>query len=164
MGFAASPLQVPGFSAQEPYLLPPVFLERSDAWMSVGEGTQGVSAGEVSGPFAELPTDGMTPAALGSVEPGSASRVCLVAYHFDAGEREELKLGSQILGADGQPLQTARLAVIGSTAAQPDGRRTLLLSFSAPPGLAPGRYGLRVFLQGAAGGATRQATAPFRVP
>ena len=164
MGFAAAPLQVPGFSAGEPYLLPPVFLERSDAWLTVGESGHGESAAEMPGLFAELPTEGMTPAVLGSVEPGAASRVCLVAYHFDAGDREELKLGSQILGADGQPLQTARLAVIGSTAARADGRRTLLLSFSAPPGLAPGRYGLRVFLQGAAGGATRQATAPFRVP
>ena len=95
---------------------------------------------------------------------GASSRVALVAYHFDAGDRPELKLGSQILAEDGRPLETVKLAVLGSTSPGVDGKRTLILSFPAPPGLAPGRYGLRVFLQGSAGGALRQATAPFVVP
>jgi hypothetical protein len=57
-----------------------------------------------------------------------------------------------------------KLAVLGAVPPTPDGKRMLLLSFPAPADLAPGRYGLRVFLQGGAGGATRQATASFLVP
>jgi hypothetical protein len=106
----------------------------------------------------------MAPAALPRVKPGEVGRVCLVAYHFDGGEKNQLGLGGQILGSDGRPMESVKLAVLGSTAPAADGKRTLLLSFPAPAGLAPGRYGLRVFLQGATGGALRQATAPFLVP
>ncbi len=40
----------------------------------------------------------------------------------------------------------------------------LLLSFQPPEGLAPGRYGLRIFLQDASTGQARHASAPFLVP
>lgn len=164
MGFSATPLDVPAFSPEEPYLLPPLFLEGAGSWIAVS-GSQG-AAGAASSPhpFAELPADGMAPVALARVAPGEAPRLCLVAYHFDGGERNELRLGSQILAADGRPMESVHLSVLGSTAPGPDGKRTLLVSFPAPPGLAPGRYGLRVFLGAAGGGAMRQATAPFLVP
>jgi hypothetical protein len=163
MGFSVQPLEIPTFAGGEPYLLPPVFLDRPDSWISIAGASRPDGRAQTN-PFASLPSDGLAPAALGNVAAGSASRLCLVAYHFDAGNREELKLGSQILGADGKPLEPVKLAVLGSTATAADGRRTLLLSFSPPSGLAPGRYGLRVFLQAADGGATRQATAAFQVP
>lgn len=162
MGFTVAPLEVPSFAGTEPLLMPPVFLEGAGPWVSVRGGAP--AGGGPSDPFAALPAEGLSPAALARVAPGAASRLCLVAYHFGTGEREELKLGSQILGEDGRPLEAGRLAVLGSTPPSPDGMRTLLLSFSAPPQLAPGRYGLRVFLQGGNGGAIRQSTAPFLVP
>jgi VWFA-related protein len=164
MGFVVTPLEVPVFAAREPYLLPPLFLEGGGSWVSVQSGTRPESASEPPNPFAQLPSGGLAPAALARVAPGDASRLCLVAYHFDGGDRNELRLGSQILASDGRPLESVKLAVLASTAPGPDGKRTLLLSFPAPSGLSPGRYGLRVFLQGATGGAMRQATAPFLVP
>jgi len=163
MGFSVTPVEVPAFSAREPYLLPPLFLEPGGSWVSVQGGGRPDPA-EVSNPFAELPTQGLAPAALARVSPQDASRLCLVAYHFDGGERNELKLGSQILAEDGRPMESVKLAVLGSTPPGPDGKRMLLVSFAPPAGLSPGRYGLRVFLQGAAGGAMRQSTASFLVP
>jgi VWFA-related protein len=160
MGSSAEPLEVPAFAASEPLLLPPMFLDSSEEWVAVA----GAPTSPSRNPFADLPSEGMVPAALARVAPGASSRIALVAYHFDAGEHEELKLGSQVLAADGQPLETVRLAVLGSTSAGADGKRMLLLSFPAPASLAPGRYGLRVFLQGSAGSPMRQATAPFVVP
>jgi len=164
MGFSVAALDVPAFSAAEPFLLPPVFLESTGDWISV-EGAGRKTAGAAPpNPFSSLSGEGLSPAVLARIAPGEASRLCLVAYHFPAGEREELKLGSQLLAADGRPLEPVKLAVLGSSAAGLDGRRTLLLSFSAPSSLAPGRYGLRVFLQGGSGGAVRQSTAAFLVP
>ena len=166
MGFSVTPVEVPAFSPGEPFLLPPLFLDGAASWIAVagasGGGTDASSA--VSNPFTQLPAEGMTPVALPRVVPGEAPRLCLVGYHFDGGENNELRLGSQILAADGKPLESVKLAILGSTAPGSDGKRTLLLSFPAPADLAPGRYGLRVFLQGATGGAMRQATAPFLVP
>ena len=166
MGFSATPVDVPAFAPGEPFLLPPLFLDGGPSWISLagssGGGADSDSA--AANPFAQLPSQGMAPAALARVTPGEAGRVCLVAYHFDGGEKNELRLGGQILAADGRPMESVKLAVLGSTAPGADGKRALLLSFPAPTGLAPGRYGLRVFLQGATGGATRQATAPFLVP
>jgi VWFA-related protein len=163
MGSSADALDVPAFTETEPLLLRPVFLDPSEEWVAVAAEGRG-SVAPSTNPFSDLPAEGMVPAALARVAPGASSRVALVAYHFDAGDRQELKLGSQILAEDGRPLETVKLAVLGSTSPGVDGKRTLILSFPAPPGLAPGRYGLRVFLQGSAGGALRQATAPFVVP
>ncbi|HWZ85491.1 MAG TPA: VWA domain-containing protein, partial [Thermoanaerobaculia bacterium] len=165
MGFSVAPLEVPVFSEARPLLLPPVFLADSAGWISVeGAGRADGIAAASTNPFAALPGDGLTPAVLARVAPGQASRLCLVAYHFATADREELRLGSQLLAADGRPLEAVKLSVLGSTAPGLDGKRTLLLSFSAPPDLAPGQYGLRVFLQGGAGGPARQSTAPFLVP
>ena len=165
MGFSVASLEVPAFLAEEPYLLPPLFLEGAGPWVSVqGAARTGATAAAAPNPFAALPGEGSLPAALARVEPGGVSRLCLVAYHFAANEREELKLGSQVLAEDGRPLTNVKLGVLGSTAPGPDGKRTLLLSFPAPGDLRPGRYGLRVFLQGGAGGTIRQSTAPFLVP
>jgi VWFA-related protein len=163
MGSSAEALEVPVFAESEPFLLRPLFLDPSEEWVAVAETNRGTGAPPTRNPFADLPADGMVPAALARVAPGASSRVALVAYHFDAGERQELKLGSQILAEDGRPLESVKLAVLGSTSGA-DGKRMMLLSFPAPAGLTPGRYGLRVFLQGSAGGALRQATAPFVVP
>jgi hypothetical protein len=96
--------------------------------------------------------------------PGAASRLCLVAYHFGSGESgEQLKVGGQLLDGTGRPLSGGELEVLGKSPVQPDGKRIFVLSFTPPEGLAPGRYGLRIFLQDAATGQARQASAPFTV-
>ncbi|HEY3205270.1 MAG TPA: VWA domain-containing protein [Thermoanaerobaculia bacterium] len=168
MGLTVSALHVPNFQAHQPYLLPPVFLENSGEWLLVrgrGKGETGVIAS--SGyPFLELSGESFSPAALPQVQPGRASRVCLVAYHFGAHEASDttLRVGNQILTSDGQPLKEGSLSVLGKSMPGADGKRMLLLSFTTPQGLAPGRYGLRIFLQDTATGQARQASAPFLVP
>ena len=166
MGLTIFPLQVPAFTAGEPYLLPPVFLESPGDWMSVSGRGKSASGGiePSSYPYLSLGAENMWPAALPRFRPGDASRVCLVAYHFGVGDSGELRLGSQILAADGQPLEGGKLAVLGKSVPEPDGKRMLLLSFTTPPGLGPGRYGLRIVLEDPATGQARQASAPFLVP
>jgi VWFA-related protein len=166
MGFSVTRLSVPAFAANEPFLLPPVFLESSEGWLAVmGPGkTEPGATLAVANPFATLPGEGLAPSALARVPAGRASYVCIVAYHFDAGARDELRLGGQLLAADGTPRGNVKLAVVGSTAPGPDGKRALLVSFSPPADLSPGRYGLRVFLQASAGGEVRQSSASFVVP
>lgn len=164
MGFSVTPVEVPAFAPSEPYLLPPMFLESAGDWVSVTGGGRGEGGASPANPFTATWGDGLMPAALARVAPGAAPRVWLVAYHFDSGERDELRLGGQVLAGDGRPLESVKLALVGSTAPGPDGKRSLVVSFGAPANLAPGRYGLRVFLQGGAGGAMRQATTSFLVP
>jgi len=166
MGLNVFSLHVPSFAPGEPYLLPPVFLESPGNWMSVGGRGKSASGGidPASYPFLSLGAENMWPAALPQVRPGDASRVCLVAYHFGAAGSGELRLGSQILASDGQPVKEGTLAVLGKSAPELDGKRMLLLSFTTPQGLAPGRYGLRIFLQDPTTGQARQASAPFVVP
>lgn len=166
MGLTVSTLHVPSFAADQPYLLPPVFLENSGPWIFLrgrGGAANGVIASSAN-PFLEFGKEGLTPAALGQIKPGQSSRVCLVAYHFGAAGSGELRLGSQILASDGQPVNEGTLAVLGKSVPEPDGKRMLLLSFTTPQGLAPGRYGLRIFLQDPTSGQARQASAPFLVP
>lgn len=165
MGLSVSSLLVPAFADDQPYLLPPVFLEGAGDWMLVrGRRQAGPVGARADSPLLQIPADGLAVTAEPRIQPGSASRVCVVAYHFGGpGGNEDLRLNGQIIAFDGRPVQEGRLDVVGKTAAEADGRRVLLLAFTAPESLTAGRYGLRIFLQDAAGRA-RQAWAPFRVP
>jgi VWFA-related protein len=167
MGFQVRSVHVPDFSRREPYVLAPVFLEHPGSWVTV----RGHGAGEDNGSgepaarlFAGLAGENAVPSAIPTLVPGAASRLCLVAYHFGAGESgEQFKLGAQLLDSAGRPLSGGELEVLGRSPAEADGRRVFLLSFKPPQGLTPGRYGLRIFLQDAATGQARQASAPFTV-
>ena len=167
MGFQVGSVHVPDFSRREPYVLAPVFLEHPGSWVTV----RGHGAGETNGSgepaarlFAGLAGENAVPSAIPTLVPGAASRLCLVAYHFGAGESgEQFKLGAQLLDSAGRPLSGGELEVLGRSPAEADGRRVFLLSFKPPQGLTPGRYGLRIFLQDAATGQARQASAPFTV-
>ena len=168
MGLSVSSLLVPAFAEDQPYLAPPVFLETAGDWVQVrgrrGPATPGARPEHST--LLEQPVDGegLAASAEPQVQPGSPSRVCLVAYHFGGpGGNDELRLNGQIIAFDGRPVQDGPLAVVGRSAAEADGRRVLLLAFTAPPNLSAGRYGLRIFVQDSAGRA-RQAWAPFRVP
>ncbi|MEP6993746.1 MAG: hypothetical protein ABI968_04415, partial [Acidobacteriota bacterium] len=167
MGLTVFSLHVPAFAPGEPYLVPPVFLESAGDWMSVGGRGTGANGGieGSSYPFLSLGATDMWPAALPRFRPGDASRVSLVAYHFGGAETGELRLGSQILASDGKPIEGAgKLTVVGKSAPEADGKRVLLLSFTTPQGLAPGRYGLRIVLEDPTTGQARHASAPFLVP
>ncbi len=164
MGLSVTTLSVPPFASGQPFLLPPVFLEGAGDWVAVQGAGREAAGDSPANPFATLPGSGLTPAAVARVARGDASRLCLVAYNLGAPDAKDLKLGSQILADDGRPLETVKLAVLGAVAPDAEGKRMLLLSFAAPPDLAPGRYGLRVFLQDGVGGPARQATTAFLVP
>jgi VWFA-related protein len=171
MGLSVSSLIVPAFTDDQPYLAAPLFLDGTGDWILVrgrrpaspaGAATSGGGA-PPSTPL-ELPGEGLAASAEPEVQPGSPSRVCVIAYHFGTpGGNDELRLNGQIIAFDGRPVQEGPLAIVGKTAAEPDGKRVVLLAFTAPANLAAGRYGLRIFVQDAAGRA-RQAWAPFRVP
>jgi len=167
MGLSVSSLLVPAFAQDQPYLAPPLFLEGSGDWVLIrgrrSSATPGVAA-EAASPLLGLPAEGWAASAEPRLQPGGASRVCLVAYNFGApGGNDDLRLNGQVIAFDGRPVQEGVLSVVGRTAAEADGRRILLLAFTAPPNLSAGRYGLRIFVQDASGRA-RQAWAPFRVP
>lgn len=164
MGLSVSSLQVPAFTAHQPYLLAPMFLEEKGEWLEL-RGRSSGAAGAAGYPVLALGNESFAPAALPEVPSGTASRVCLVAYHFGpASGAEALKVGSQVLSEDGRPLSEGGLSVLAKSTPEADGKRMLLLSFQPPEGLAPGRYGLRIFLQDAATGQARHASAPFLVP
>ncbi len=167
MGLSVSSLLVPAFVQDQPYLVPPVFLEGAGDWVLV-RGRRPLAtpsaAAAAESPLLELPAEGWAASAEPRLEPGSASRVCLVAYNFGApGGNDELRMNGQIIAFDGRPVQEGALSVVGRSGAEADGRRVFLLAFTAPANLSAGRYGLRIFVQDAAGRA-RQAWAPFRVP
>ena len=166
MGLSVSSLLVPAFAQDQPYLAPPVFLEGAGDWVLVrgrrNSATPSAPADAASS-LLELTGEGLAASAEPQLRPGSASRVCLVAYNFGApGGNDELRLNGQIIAFDGRPVQEGTLSVVGRSGAEADGRRVLVLAFT-PPNLSAGRYGLRIFVQDAAGRA-RQAWAPFRVP
>jgi VWFA-related protein len=166
MGFQVGSVHVPDFSRHEPYVVAPVFLEPPGSWVTVrGHGSAPGASGEPSSPlFAGLAGENAVPTAMPKLAPGSASRMCLVAYHFGASEEAgQFKIAAQLLDAAGRPLSGGALEVLGKSTADPDGKRVFLLSFTPPEGLAPGRYGLRIFLQDAATGQARQASAPFTI-
>ncbi len=161
MGLDVLPLRVPAFTPGKPYLLPPVFLESDGDWLVLRGRNR--ASGSPDSAWSGIGGDGVSPAAMPRARPGDALRLCLVAYHFGP-EGAGLKIGSQILGADGRPLPGGDLSLLGRSASEPDGRRMVLLSLKTPDGLAPGLYGLRIVVQDGATGEARQASAPFVVP
>ena len=164
MGLSVTSLQVPAFSAHQPYLLAPMFLEEKGEWLEL-QGKSSGAAGKAGYPILALGRESFAPAALPEVPSGSASRICVVAYHFGrASGTEALKVGSQILAEDGRPISEGVLSVLAKSTPEADGKRMLLLSFQSPQGMAPGRYGLRIFLEDASTGQARHASAPFLVP
>ena len=169
-GLAVTPIRVPSFAAGEPYLLDPVFLEAgSENWFAVRGAARSEGRGTPApSPFAALAGLGgenVVPAAAPHLAPGATARLCVVSYHFGTpGGPETIRIGSQLLDSEGRPIPPpGTLALLGKSAPDPDGRRLFLLAFTAPPDIAPGRYGLRILLEDAATSRRGQATAAFLV-
>jgi VWFA-related protein len=160
-GFSVQTLHVPTFTAGEPYLVPPIFLEPANGGMLVRRsGSSGASSED---PLLGAGVEDLVPAAVPAVQPGSPSRVSIVTYHFGDENREPiLKMGAQVLSEDGRPLGDGLIALLGKGPVEPDGRQLLLLSFT-PARLSPGRYALRVILQDGASGRGTQASTPFLI-
>jgi VWFA-related protein len=172
-GLAVTPVRVPSFAAGEPYLLDPVFLEAgSENWFAVRGAARTEGQGTSTPPppplaaLAGLGGENVVPAAAPHLAPGSTAKVCLVSYHFGrAGEKQDaFRIGSELLAADGRTLSPATISLLGKSLPEPDGKRLFLLAFTAPPEIAPGRYGLRVFIEDPSTSKRGQAEAAFVVP
>jgi VWFA-related protein len=162
-GLSVQSLHVPAFTAGQLYLVPPIFLEASNGGMLIRR--SGSSGSSSEDPLLGAGVEDLVPTAAPSLQPGSPSRVSIVAYHFGNGAQTEpiLKMGAQVLTEDGRPAGDGMITLVGKGPVEADGRQLLLVSFT-PAQLSPGLYSLRVILQDGATGRGSHASAPFRVP
>jgi VWFA-related protein len=161
-GLSVQSLHVPDFTAGQPYLVPPIFLEPSNGGMLIRRGN--TSGSSFEDPLLGAGVEGLVPAATPAVLPGSPSRVSIVAYHFGTEHSEPiLKMGAQVLTEDGRPLGDGMISLVGKGPVEADGRQLLVVAFT-PANLSPGRYALRVILQDGATGRGTHSSAPFLVP
>jgi VWFA-related protein len=156
MGLAAETVHVPDFSGNRPYLAAPLFLASPEQGLFVPGRAPGVSPDLVV-----ASAQGLVPSALPEVAPGARSRLSVLAFHFPDTGTDSLRIGAQVLSAEGRPLKEGTIAVLGQSPTGAKDRRALLVGFT-PPDLAPGRYALRVIVQDSAGRGA-QASAPFLV-
>ncbi len=172
-GLAVTSLRVPSFATDEPYLLDPVFLEpRSANWFAVRGTTRREGEGETNPPAPPLATlaglggENTVPAAAPRVAPGSTTKVCLVSYHLGGAAEtpDAYRIGSELVSADGRMLSPATISLLGKGAPEADGKRVFLLAFTAPADIAPGRYGLRIFMKDPSSSKRGQSSAVFVVP
>ena len=170
-GLTVTSLRVPSFGADEHYLLDPVFLEAgAPDWFAV-RGTTRLEA-EKNAPapllasLAGLGGENVVPAAAPHVAPGSTTKVCVVSYHLGGAVENPgaFRIGSELVDADGRTLSQATISLLARTPPEPDGRRVFLLAFTAPPDIAPGRYGLRVFMEDTSTSKRGQSSTVFVVP
>jgi hypothetical protein len=163
MGLAAESVRVPDFSAHEPYLAPPLFLESAPAGLFV-RGKIGDAAGKPGERIDWLADTGeaLVPTALPEVHSGSPAPVSVVAYWFGETDAAALKIGAQVLSEEGRPLGEGAIRVLEKSPESSDGRQVLVVAFT-PEQLSPGRYSLRVFLRDDATGRGGHASAPFLV-
>ena len=160
-GLVVQNLHVPTFTASQPYLVPPIFLEPSNGGMLVRR--SGSSGSSSDDPLLGAGVEDLIPTAVASLQPGSPSRVSVVTYHFGAENREPiLKMGAQVLAEDGRPIGDGLISLVGKGPVEADGRQLLLVSFT-PAKLSPGKYALRVMVQDGATGRGTQASTPFLV-
>ncbi|MET0619631.1 MAG: VWA domain-containing protein, partial [Thermoanaerobaculia bacterium] len=170
-GLTVTSLRVPSFGAGEHYLLDPVFLEAGTAnWIAVRGTTRREAEKDAPAPqlasLAGLGGENVVPAAAPHVAPGSTTKVCLVSYHLGgaAEKPDTFRIGSELVDADGRTLSPATISLLGRTPPEPDGKRVFVLAFTAPPDIAPGRYGLRVFMEDTSTSKRGQSSAVFVVP
>ena len=162
-GLDVSTLHVPTFTAGQPYIIPPIFLQAASGGMLV-RGRQKLPAGAAPSddPLLAAGVEDLVPATLASVVSDTPSRVSVVAYHFGAESSATLRMAAQILSEEGRPLGDGAISLVGRSPIEADGRQLLLVSFT-PGHLSPGRYSLRVILQDRTTGRGSQASAPFLV-
>jgi VWFA-related protein len=162
-GLDVRSVHVPAVPAGQPYMMPPIFLQAANGGVLV-RGRQRTPSGSAASedPLLAAGVQDLVPAALASVESGTASQVSVVAYHFGAESTATLRMAAQILSEEGRPLGDGAIALVGRSPVESDGRQLLLVSFT-PGNLSPGRYSLRVILQDRATGRGSQASAPFLV-
>lgn len=156
-GLATSPLAVPEFSEEHPFLLGPFFIESESDWVLLRE-RDGGSQGTVVYPFT-VSGEPYVPAVRPVVRAGAAIRLCLVAYNLS---REKLEIDGTVLGADGSRVANGSLGRFERTVTGL-ARVDKLVARLDTSGLDEGRYRLRVALHDPATGSSEIRSAPFVV-
>ncbi len=168
-GVASAAVDVPAWDQAGLELLPPLFFETPGSWILVREKARGAeakagakpgapAAGESVYPFT-VKGEPYVPAARPALGREEKAKLCLVAYNLGAGD---LRIGSQVLGADGRPLEGGRLSGVERTATGVAGVDKLLATFE-PRGLPAGDYVLKVGVRDPKTGSERESSVPFVV-
>jgi len=155
-GVESLPLTIPAYAAEEPFLLPPLFIAAQDGWLMLRERSEDQGAASVVYPFT-LKGEPYVPAAhpvLGS----KLADLCLVGYHLGT----ELAVEGTVLGGSGEALDGGRLSLVERTPTGVEGVDKLLATFD-PGGLSAGDYVLQVAVEDKSSGRRGTSSLPFTV-
>jgi VWFA-related protein len=158
----ATPLHVGQVPGDAPLVLPPFFRATSGRWMMV----KAIPRPDAPGQAAEYPFaiqgESFIPAALPTLETGTAAQVLVLTYNFDGGGRiEPLQVHPQIEDADGKP-RSVEVQIVRRSDRERAGGRALVLSFK-PDTLPAGRYVLRVRVSDRVSRRSSEAATDFEV-
>ncbi len=156
-GVASQILEVPDFTAGDPLLLPPFFVDVPQRWILLREPPEVGRRGGVIYPFT-VDGEPFMPAARPALRRGQVAELRLVAYHLSA---EQATLAGRVSAADGTSQPGGRLRLRRRTAGS-GGLEKLVATFE-PRDLAPGEYTLQVILESAADGRRGVGSIPFQV-
>ncbi len=160
-GVASAAVEVPAWEQAAPELLPPLFFQAPGSWLLVREKPRAANAAGAAAVVYPFTVNGepYVPAARPALVREEKARLCLVAYNLGQGD---LKIDSQVLGADGRALAGGQLSGVERTATGVAGVDKLLATFE-PTGLPAGDYVLRVAVRNARTGSGRASSVPFVV-
>jgi VWFA-related protein len=149
-GIKSLALDVPGFEAGKPVLLPAFFPAPTERWLIAREAKS--RQGEVPYPFM-LQGKPYVPASHPTLQPGSDVAMALVGYGLGAGN---LSVQATVLTADGREAAEGGVHLLGRED-DPAGPERIAASFRTPK-LPAGEYLLLVTLTDPKGGAQTSAT------
>jgi VWFA-related protein len=159
-GVESVPLSVPVYTKAEPFLLPPLFIERDPGWVMVrerpGKDSQDQPATMVY-PFT-VKGEPYVPAARPVLREDRSVSLCLVGYNLGGAD---LKLEGWVVAPDGTSRAGGHLSLVERTATGVTGLDKMLATFQ-PTGLQAGNYILRVAVR--SGGRQEESSLPFVVP
>jgi VWFA-related protein len=153
-----APVQVPAYTAADPVLLPPFFMEEQRSWVLVRESSEVNGRQSVVYPFT-INGEPYVPSAKPVLHPADQARLCLVAYNLGSGN---VAVNMQVTGSDGKAMTGGRIDLVERTATGIAGVDKLLATFE-PTGLAAGEYVLRVAVKDPITGNEEMSSLPFEV-
>jgi VWFA-related protein len=157
-GVQTVPVTVPVYSAAQPVLLPPFFMEEHQKWLLVREQAASGSEGSVFYPFT-VSGEPYVPAARPVLQGEKPARLCLVAYNLGKGS---VAVQGEVLAADGKTSPLGKLTKVERTATGIQGFDKLVATFD-PAGLTAGDYVLRVAVTDPLTGHKQMNSLPFQV-
>jgi VWFA-related protein len=160
-GVQTAAVQVPAYSAADPVLLPPFFMEDRQKWLLVREqpaGGGGLQQQSVVYPFT-VEGEPYVPAARPVLHREKPARLCLVAYNLGKGD---LAVQGRVMAADGKASGAGRLSKVERTATGIQGLDKLVATFD-PAGLNAGDYVLHVAVTDPATGLKETNSLRFQV-